>query len=167
MTLERGSTILVDTNIIIEAHRCGIWTSLCNGFHIVTVEKCVEETQTGYQNRKPEQTIGSGQLKETLHQIATVSDTERANLQVQYVNAVSLDIGERELLAHALTREDKFLVASPDTAALRAAMALKLGDSMISLEEMIEVLGIKPHLPLRSNYSRKWLSGKRTDILLS
>ena len=80
---------------------------------------------------------------------------------------VSLDIGERELLAHALVRQDKFLLASPDTAALRAAMALGWGDSMFSLEEMTDLLGIKPSSPLKNNYCRKWFSSKRTEILLS
>ena len=167
MTLARGSKILVDTNVIIEAHRCGVWSHLCQAYQLVTVEKCAEETQTGHQNRKPEQTIDFKLLKSTLNQLVAVNDEACATLQVRYENTASLDAGERELLAHALERNDKFLICSPDMAALRATMALGWGDLTVSLEEMTDPIGVRLCSPLKSNYSKNWLSVRRTNIILS
>lgn len=50
-------TVLVDTNAIIEAHRTGVWRALAGGYQVESVEDCVIETQTGFQWRRPEQSI--------------------------------------------------------------------------------------------------------------
>lgn len=42
-----GENVLLDTTAIIEAHRQGVWESLVKGFRLVTVEKCIEEVDTG------------------------------------------------------------------------------------------------------------------------
>ena len=56
MARHRG-TVLVDTNVILEAHRAGAWRALASGYPVETVEECVTETQTGYQRRSPERRI--------------------------------------------------------------------------------------------------------------
>ncbi len=43
MVRNRG-TVLVDTNIIPEAHRTGSWRELMGGYTVETVEGCVTET---------------------------------------------------------------------------------------------------------------------------
>ncbi len=57
----RGA-VLVDTNVIIEAWRIDAWRALAGGYVLETVEKCVIETQTGHQNRRPEQQIDQNTL---------------------------------------------------------------------------------------------------------
>src|SRR5437868_969622 len=47
--------VLVDTNVIVEAWRVDAWRALRGGYGLETVEECVIETQTGFQNRRPEQ----------------------------------------------------------------------------------------------------------------
>jgi hypothetical protein len=42
-----GENVLLDTTAIIEAQRQGIWEPIVNGFHLATVEKCIEEIDTG------------------------------------------------------------------------------------------------------------------------
>ena len=59
MVRHRG-TVLVDTNVILEAHRTGSWGALTGGYAVETVEDCVTETQTGFQRRQPENRIDSG-----------------------------------------------------------------------------------------------------------
>ena len=41
--------MLVDTNVIIESHRVGVWKALAGGYRVETVEDRVTETQTGFQ----------------------------------------------------------------------------------------------------------------------
>ena len=43
----RRRVILLDTNIIIEAVRTRCWNGLRGQYHLVTVEKCREEAQSG------------------------------------------------------------------------------------------------------------------------
>ena len=40
-TIESGAVVLVDTNVIIEAHRTGAWAALVGGYSVETVEECV------------------------------------------------------------------------------------------------------------------------------
>ena len=58
--------MLVDTNVIIEAHRSGTWAALVGAYRVETVEDCVTETQTGYERRPREQWIDVGELKASL-----------------------------------------------------------------------------------------------------
>ena len=57
-----GAVVLVDTNVIIEAHRTGTWAALAGAYAVETVEDCVTETQTGYQRRARERWIEVGVL---------------------------------------------------------------------------------------------------------
>ena len=61
-----GAVVLVDTNVIIEAHRSGTWAALVGAYRVETVEDCVTETQTGYERRPREQWIDVGELKASL-----------------------------------------------------------------------------------------------------
>ena len=62
MARHRG-TVLVDTNVILEAHRAGAWRALAGGYPVETVEECVTETQTGFQRRLPERRIDEKDLR--------------------------------------------------------------------------------------------------------
>ena len=48
-------TVLVDMNVIVEAHRTGSWRALTGGYAVETVKDCVTETRAGFQRRQPEQ----------------------------------------------------------------------------------------------------------------
>ena len=104
MALQRGDQILVDTNVIIEAHRVGCWRGMASEFRLITVEKVVEETQTGHQNRAEEQHIDQATLREQLDQVAAVSRSQLAAIDLDYP-AHGLDAGEHHLVAFARTME--------------------------------------------------------------
>lgn len=169
MALTRGICILVDTNIIIEATRCGVWGQLSKEFRLGTVETCVTETQTGHQRRRPEQTIDHTMLQATLSNIAVVSDLERAALILKCEDARNIDDGERDLCAHALVRNpgDTWFVASSDKAAVRVAFLLGWKDRLISLGEMIDLIGAKPTTSLKGHFTKAWLESVRTALVLN
>ena len=100
-TRARGTTVLVDTNAIIEAHRAGAWRALTGAYPVETVEDCVAETQTGFQRRRAEQMINVNELRASLASVHSVSNLERAEFAVQ-VRGIALDLGEESLWAHAL-----------------------------------------------------------------
>ena len=125
--------VLVDTNVIIEAHRTQAWRALIGGYGVETVEDCVTETQTGFQRRRSEEAIDRGQLRESLANVYAVSDLERAELAVR-VDGIALDLGEWSLWAHARGREGPWVLCGPDKASLRCGVRLGFRDQLVSLE---------------------------------
>lgn len=53
--LKRGDVVFLDSTAIFEAHRTGIWKPLMGGFQLATVEKCLEEAETGNLAGNPNQ----------------------------------------------------------------------------------------------------------------
>jgi hypothetical protein len=153
----RTVPILVDTNVIIESHRAGCWNALTSGFQVETVWDCAVETQTGSQRRRPDQQIGADSLKR-LANIASVSDADRAVALVRDSHITFLDDGERCLWAHALSRSDAWVLCGPDTASMRLGVRLGLRDQLVSLEALLHDIGHRPKLPLRDNYTARWLA---------
>ncbi len=122
-----GAVVLVDTNVIIEAHRTGTWAALAGAYAVETVEDCVTETQTGYQRRARERWIELGDLEASLSAVHKVPDRELAELAVR-VSDIALDRGEESLWAHAFGRSGMWFLCGPDRASLRVAIQLRLRD---------------------------------------
>ena len=158
--------MLVDTNVIIEAHRSRTWTALTSAYSVQSVEDCVTETQTGFQHRLNEQIIDLDTLRATLDRIHKVQDFERASLAL-LAPSNGLDLGERSLWAHALGRSGNWRMCSPDIACIRCVMQLQFRDRQVSLEELLEGIGHRVRLPLRRHYTKSWLTQTCTEILLA
>jgi hypothetical protein len=164
--LQAGQIVLVDTNAIIEAHRIGCWKALAGCFALHAVEKIVEETQTGFQNRRPEQQIDAAALRMSLSCIASITDEERADFNLRHRHP-PLDPGERDLLIHAeRIGETAWLLNSPDMAVVRFAHTVGWLDRLVSLEAMADRSGFRRREPLKDNYTEAWLAQRRTRLLL-
>ena len=159
--------MLVDTNTIIESHRSGSWRALAGGYGVETVEDCVTETQTGFQRRRPEQSIAGGELRTSLAAVHQVGDRERAELAVR-IQDIALDLGEESLWAHALGRgeSDRWVLCGPDRASLRCGVRLGFRDRLVSLEGLLDGVGHRPKVGLRRQYTRGWLDRVLTEIVL-
>jgi hypothetical protein len=154
----------VDTNVIIEAWRVGAWRALRGGYTLETVEECVIETQTGYQNRRPEQQIDQGALLAGLKAVHKVSDAERAAALIRDGEIAMLDEGEKALWAHALARSDAWVLCGPDKASLRIGVRFNLRDRLISLDGLLEDAGFRPKTALKSAYRQDWLSRTLVEL---
>ena len=148
--------ILLDTNVILEAFRVNGWRALSGGYHCETVEECVIETQTGFQNRRPEQRIDPNILRTGLKAEHKVSDTDRAVALIREPEITMLDEGEKALWAHALSRGDAWVLCGPDKASLRIGVRLGLRDRLVSLERLFDDAGFRPKEGLRGAYRRDW-----------
>jgi hypothetical protein len=166
----KSQIVLVDTNVILEAHRVGCWIALSQYFALQTVEKVVEETQTGFQNRSPEQNISEPALRKQLKSIESITELQRAEFAATHFNSV-LDDGERDLVIYAglLTQNHPkiniWFLNSPDIATIRHAHRRAWLDHLVSLEEMCQHLKLKAKPPLRNNYTRSWLSGQKLQFI--
>ena len=156
--------VLVDTNAIIEAWRIDAWRALCGGYALETVEECVIETQTGYQNRRPEQQIDRDTLLAGIKAIHKVADAERAAALIRDSEIAMLDEGEKALWAHALARPDAWVLCGPDKASLRIGVRLNLRDRLVALERLLDDAGFRPKTPLKGAYRHDWLSRTLVEL---
>ena len=164
--------ILVDTNIVIEAVRVGAWERLRAHESVVTVGRCCEEALSGKPGTPGRGPVTESHLAPPLT-VYEVSPVERALLLVTCEAAGTLDDGERDLLAHALTRREKggnptdeFVIVCADQAAVRAAIAMGLGDHIVSLEEVLRDAGVKFDGELKRHYTRRCLHDWKTKHAL-
>lgn len=165
MARHRGP-VLVDTNAILECYRVGAWRALSNGYNVETVEDCVIETQTGFQRRRPELQIDAAELRTSLKAVHAVDDAQRAVVAVRAPD-IALDVGERSLWAHALTRSDAWVLCGPDKASMRFGVRLGLRGRLIALETLLAGAGHRPKEALKLAYTTKWLDKVLGELFLS
>lgn len=165
MARHRGP-VLVDTNAILEGFRVGSWRALSGGYVVETVEDCLIETQTGYQRRSPELQIDEVELRATLKAIHPVIDAQRAVVALRAPD-IALDVGERSLWAHALTRSDAWVLCGPDKASMRFGVRMGLKDRLIALERLLSDAGHHPKEALRPAYTAKWLEKLLGELFIS
>ncbi len=165
MTRHHGP-ILMDTNAILESFRVGSWRALSGGYAVETVEDCIIETQTGLQRRSPELQIDAAELRATLRAIHSVVDAQRAVVAVRAPD-IALDLGERSLWAHALSRSDAWILCGPDKASMRFGVRLGLKDRLIALETLLSDAGHRPKEALRPAYTTKWLDKLLGGLFIS
>ena len=157
--------VLVDTNAILESFRIGAWRALTGGYAVETVEDCVTETQTGFQRRRAEHQIDAMELRASLSAVHGVDDNELAAVAVQAPD-IALDVGERSLWAHALTRNDGWVLCGPDKASLRFGVRLGYREQLVALERLLDEAGYRPKVPLRLAYTSKWLKTTLSELVL-
>jgi len=133
---------------------------------VETVEDCVVETQTGYQRRRPEQQIDNAMLQTSLATIHKVTDKEVATAAVRDPMFSFLDIGERSLWAHTLTRSDAWVLCGPDKASLRFGVRLGFRDRLVALEDLLQGVGHRPSSVLKVAYTSSWLAKTLGEIVI-
>jgi hypothetical protein len=156
--------VLLDTNTIIEAHRKGCWAALAGRYRLETVEDCLVETQTGAQGRRPEEQIDGAALRGSLFAIHRVTVRELA--QVELLNGPFLDAGEKALWAHALQRNDAWVLCGPDAASMRFGYANGARARLVSLGGLLSDIGHRPRTALASHYEQEWLDGVLSKLVL-
>ena len=147
--------VLVDTNAILEAHRCHCWNALAGGLQLETVEMCVAEAFTGHQRRKNQLLIDSVRLRQSFASIHQVPKLDLAKMSL--MEGPALDEGERALWAHALQRQDLWVLCGPDAASMRFGYMHGFRDRMLSLEDLLRSVGIRTPAELRRHYRTAWL----------
>jgi len=148
--------VLLDNNAISACHEVGCWDALVAHRQLETVREVEREAGTGYQHRR---VIDPRKFREqvTIHE---VTQEERLDRAAQYAELAALDDGERDLWVHALGRENGWRLCGPDIASIRFGVRAGLGDRLISLEALLDAIGLKPKRPLRAHFTSKWLAEK-------
>ena len=158
--------LLVDTNVILECWRVGSWRALAGGYAVETVEDCMTETQTGFQRRRREQRIDGAELRRSLARVHEVSPAQLAAAIVRDEGISFLDVGERSLWAHAVTRTDGWYLCGPDKASLRFGVRVGFRDRLVALERLLTDAGHRPREALRPAYTTRWLDAALAEMVL-
>lgn len=158
----RGDIVLMDTNVIIEAHRTRCWRAVVNAFHVETVEKCCEEVATGDRRRADYVEVDVEAMRRSIT-VHPVSLLELAVLETRLTEPDRIDPGEKHLFAHALKRTGSWYVGASDRGAVRAGHELGFLERFVSLEALARLVGSAPQL--RNHFTERWLGILRMDIL--
>lgn len=163
--MKAGDIVLVDTNVILEAHRVSRWHHLSSNFEIHTVSKVLEETQTGYSNRDSAGEIDYVTLKNSIHHVYDVTESDLVEFGMLFPQILNLDDGERDLLIYAKKMDkDCWLLSSPDKAAMRVAHTFGWIERLVSLECLLGAINTAAQIPLRDNYTEAWNSKTKMMI---
>lgn len=157
----KGDIVLIDTNVIFEAHRLNCWKALSSHFKLHTVDKVIEETQTGFQKRSPEQTIDLANLQASFAHIERVTDLQVIEFDMSN-EGNPLDAGEKALMIYAHSLEQKvWFLNSPDKASIKYACSKGWSDRLTSLDAMIKHLNLRLKQGLKQNYMDAWLAQEK------
>lgn len=154
---------MLDTNVIIEAHRARCWKALAQSFRLETVEECCVESATGDRRRSDYVPVNVEGIRSQIV-VHTVSRTRLAQMEVRLSRPDLIDPGEKHLLAHALATPGAWYLSASDRAAVRAGNELGFLERFVSLEALARAVGISPQF--KNHFTEKWLSALRTDILM-
>ncbi|MDN7126923.1 hypothetical protein J6J34_00865 [Pseudidiomarina sp. 1ASP75-14] len=155
--MNRDDLILVDTNVIIEAHRVSILNEMMGCLNLATVDMCIIETQTGAQNRDPKFTIDEMLLREKM-KIYSPGDEQILLASMQYSGIADVDDGERHLLTQAslLLGAEVWFLSSPDRHPMRLAIEYGWRDHLVSLEQVYRLANASRKVTLRDNFTETW-----------
>src|SRR5262245_61980680 len=117
--IAKGDIVLVDTNVIIEAHRVRCWRAIVNFCRVETVEKCCEEAATGDKRRADYVVVNVEEMKKVVA-VHAVGLPELAEIETRLAEPDRIDMGEKHLLAHALRKQGAWYLSASDPAAVRA-----------------------------------------------
>lgn len=161
--MKAGDVVLVDTNVIIEGHVRNCWSALVGSYRVQTVEACVIEAMTGrndWQQTRPSEQ----ELRDSFDAIHSVTPTDIAG--VALAGGMMLDEGERELWAHALPREDAWILCGPDRASMRFGYEQKKRERLVSLGGLLRAISYTPKMPLREHFEQAWLDDVIRKLIL-
>jgi len=167
-----GSRVFVDTNVLLAAFPAGAWRRFAGAYRVETVEKCIEETQTGNPLTPGRVNIPFSELTGALAAIHVLPKHDLASFALKYPKLQTLDDGERHLLAwlsaHEKPAPNVLWVTTADKAAIVACGALNWLDAIASFEKLLRDCGT-PHEVLTRlgvQYQEAWLNAVRTKVRL-
>jgi len=152
--LKVGDVVLVDTNVIIEGHSRSCWNALAGVYRLQTVEPCIVEAMTGnhdWHGTKPPE----GALRTSFDAIHAVPRVELAEVALK--GGAGLDPGEQALWAHALAREEAWILCGPDRASMRFGYEQGQRERLVSMGGLLRAINYTAKASLRAHFEQAWL----------
>lgn len=78
----------------------------------------------------------------------------------------SLDLGERDLWAHIVSRADDWTFCGPDIASLKFGIRIGYRDRLVALERILTGIGHRPRISLGLCYTNLWHEKKIMELAI-
>lgn len=155
--------VYLDTCVVLAAHRYRCWNGLAGHFNLHTTQVCRQELVQG-NSRDPRHVqvdMFAFDQKVDVHQTPMA---RRAEALLRSPTLSDVDAGEMDLLAWCAAQPEALLLTTGDRAAILAACRLGLRESLVSLEELANMAGLRPQLP--RHFTKAWLAEVRSEFML-
>jgi hypothetical protein len=156
--LKKPLLIILDANVIIDAHRENYWNALVNGHRIHLPTIVVKDEAQYFDTGNGKRSINLAPLmSQGLITEITATPEEDFYLQtlVKPSFLPSFDPGEREALALLKgPRCKNFFFCTGDALAIKGLGILGLSTQGASVEKLLEIIGIKK--PLKKHFTEEW-----------
>ncbi len=167
--MTRLRLVLLDANVVIRIFELGIWEQITQRCEVLLAQAVIDETQffdtdSGRQYIEWEPWISSGSIR-----VASLppQDTRQYCGRFSGEYYEKLDPGEAESLA-LLDRDERAQICSADKIVWRVLGNLNASDRGISLEEILDSIGLGRALPERftKGFREKWCKiGSRERLM--
>lgn len=150
--------------IVIEAVRTGCWNAITGQRQLVTVSTVAEELRRGDPGVEGYVTVAEGHIGRM--RVEALDPLDAATFRLRYADADGMDDGERDLMAHTVSRSEPYELCSCDKALVRAAHAMGTIERLVSLETLAASTGARPRPPLKVQFTEGRLREWRTTLML-
>jgi len=148
--MKRFPCLVLDANIVIQLFQLGLWDDVVERCELILVESVVEESDFFVDSNDVEHGIdlqpdvGGGRIR-----VIAMTVTEIAGFRAQFdpLYVQKLDDGETESLAYCLREGDPHRLCSSDAIVFRAFAVLDRSEQGVSLEEVLQAIGLARPLP--------------------
>ena len=160
--------VILDANVVIDAHRLGFWTALVTQYRISVTETILNEVQfyeddTG---EKHEIDLRASAQKGAIDVLgASAEEFEAVQSKITLEFAKSVDPGEMEaiaVLASGRCEEHRFCTA--DAVAIKLLAVLNLGAYGVPVKKLLEPIGYRKEVPRQ--YGEKYFNAKLAEGLI-
>ncbi|HEU5116756.1 MAG TPA: hypothetical protein VFT74_08795 [Isosphaeraceae bacterium] len=144
--MPRLKLLILDANIVILLHEFGIWPRLLERCEVYLARTVAEDEAVFFEQDGDQQPIDlSDDISNNRVSLFDVSipDIKRFLDQFDPVYISKLDPGETESLAFLTQSKESFLISSGDAIVFRVLGRLNRGDQGISLEEILNKIGLQ------------------------
>lgn len=148
--MKRLRFLLLDANVVIELFELGLWESVIDKCEILLARTVVEKEAEFFFDDEGQHAIDlSQEIKSNRITVVEVQASELRRFLSQFdpLYLERLDPGEAESLAYLVSSEDPCLLCSSDAIVLRVLAQLRRTEQGLSLEEVLQKVGLGRGLP--------------------
>ena len=162
--------LLLDASVVFQLFELGLWDQLIEHCDIILSRIVAEKEVKYFHGEEADEQIDlTPYVKARRITIVDVdaSDVKRFRDQFDPVYLEKLDPGETESLAYLCMSDDPCLLSSSDGIVYRVLAHLNLAEQGISLEEILEKVGLQRALPdqFRRSFQAHWTKRGREEAV--
>jgi hypothetical protein len=157
MKMKQLKCVLLDANIVIKLFELGLWDQIIECWDIYLSRRVVEQEADYYDAGETQEKIDFAPYIDTNK--ITIIDVNASDLQIFIdlfgINYLEkLDPGESESLAYLNAKDEPFKLCSADKIVFRVLPQLNRADQGISLEEILQQVGLGR--PLEKQFTKAY-----------